>query len=334
MANEEHLSILKQGVVVWNKWRSVSPKVVPDLSHLNLSGIAVSYANLRGANLSGAKLNHADLTGADLGGADLHSAHLSGANFNQVRTSSTVFTNIDFHEVRNLEKVRHYGPSEISISTLHRSEGQIPAAFLRGCGLSDWEIEAAKLYRSDLSMSQLVGITYKLVELRSDPTIQFYSCFISYSHTDKEFARGLYDSLQNRGIRCWLDEHQLLPGDDIYEQVDRGIRLWDKVLLCCSKDSLSSWWVDDEVDKAFTKEQKLMKQRRRKVLALIPLNLDGYLFSKKWKSGKATQIRARLAADFTGWQTDGKKFEDQFKKLVAALRADAGGREQPPKAKL
>ena len=30
----------------------------------------------------------------------------------------------------------------------------------------------------------------------------------------------------------------MLPGDDIYEQVERGIRLWDKVLLCCSRHSL------------------------------------------------------------------------------------------------
>jgi len=62
--------------------------------------------------------------------------------------------------------------------------------------------------------------------------IQFYSCFISYSHEDKPFARRLHDTLQGQGIRCWLDEKQILPGDDIYEHVDRGIRLWDKVLLC------------------------------------------------------------------------------------------------------
>jgi TIR domain len=61
--------------------------------------------------------------------------------------------------------------------------------------------------------------------------IQFYSCFISYDHTDKSFASRVHDTLQGRGIRCWLDEKQMLPGDDIYEQVDRGIRLWDKILL-------------------------------------------------------------------------------------------------------
>jgi hypothetical protein len=34
--------------------------------------------------------------------------------------------------------------------------------------------------------------------------IEFYSCFISYSHADREFARLLYDTLQGRGVRCWL----------------------------------------------------------------------------------------------------------------------------------
>ena len=47
--------------------------------------------------------------------------------------------------------------------------------------------------------------------------------------------------------QIWLDEHQMLPGDDIYEQIDRGIRHWDKILLCCSEASLTSWWVDNEI---------------------------------------------------------------------------------------
>jgi hypothetical protein len=163
--------------------------------------------------------------------------------------------------------------------------------------------------------------------------IEFFSCFISYSHEDKAFARRLHDTLQGRGIRCWLDEKQLLPGDDIYNHVDQGIRLWDKVLLCCSKNSLTSWWVDDEIGKAFVKEQTLMKERERKVFALIPLDLDGYLFSG-WKSGKATQVRERLAADFRGWEASYSKCEEQIEKVILALRSDEHGREKPPKPKL
>src|ERR1039457_224253 len=48
--------------------------------------------------------------------------------------------------------------------------------------------------------------------------IEFYSCFISYSHAEKPFAYRLHDTLQSRGIRCWLDEHQVLPGDAITTQ--------------------------------------------------------------------------------------------------------------------
>ena len=73
-----------------------------------------------------------------------------------------------------------------------------------------------------------------------------------------------------------------------------------------------------------------MKQRGRKTPVLIPLNLDGYVFSGDWESGKASQIKSRPAADFTSRETDSGKFEEQFERLVKALRADASGREAPP----
>lgn len=320
-----------------------------DLDYANLSDAGLVGANLFGANLYKATLENANLQAADfrsavleganlrgayLGGVNFSSAELDGADLSGASLSNTIFGYNDLSNIVGLELVEFKGPSVIGTETLKLSRGSIPKSFLRGCGLSEWEIEAASLYKPDIDPARVVEILYKVSELRSDPLLQFYSCFISYSHGDEEFARWLFDALQRRGVRCWLDKHQLLPGDDIFERVDQGIRVWDKVLLCCSKDSLTSWWVDNEINTAFEKEQQLTRQRGEKILALIPLDRDGFMFSGEWKSGKAAQIKSRLVADFTTWETDHRKFGEEFERLVRALRADAGGRETPPTPKL
>jgi len=152
----------------------------------------------------------------------------------------TVFALTSLRTAKGFETCEHAGPSAIDYHTLMES-GPLPEAFLRGCGLSEEFIRY-------------------LPSFWNDP-IEFYSCFISYSHADKAFARRLRDALQGRGIRCWLDEHQLLPGDQIHRAVDEAVRLWDKVLLCCSEASLQSWWVDKEIQKALMKEEQLWKER-------------------------------------------------------------------------
>jgi hypothetical protein len=279
-----------------------------DLRKAKLCDADLSTANLRGARLCGADLQNCKLTRSDFLGANLATASLHGAIL-----SETVLADTLLAAVRGLTYCEHLGPSVIDYRTLQRSP-ELPVVFLRGCGLPETLID----YLPSLL----------------NPVLQYYSCFISYSHQDKSFARRLHNELQTQGIRCWLDEHQMLPGDDIYEQVDRGIQLWDKVLLCCSKHSLTSWWVDNEIDTAFEKERELLKQRDSKTLALIPLDLDGYLHSAGWRNGKKRQILTRLAESFIDWEQDPQKFDTALKRVVKSLRADDLARETPPKPRL
>lgn len=126
-----------------------------------------------------------------------------------------------------------------------------------------------------------------------------------------------------------------MPGDNIHQAVDQGIRLYDKILLCASVNSLNDPWVESEIEAAVEKERRLMKVNGQKTLALIPLNLDGYMFDDSgWESGFSHLIRGRTAADFSGWKSDEKKFSSQLGKLVRALRADEGRKAPPPAPKL
>jgi TIR domain len=176
----------------------------------------------------------------------------------------------------------------------------------------------------------------KLTAIKRRDEVQYYSCFISYNHKDEQFAVKLCEALQGRGIHCWLDKKQVQPGEKIHVSVERAIRQWDKLLLCASRDSLTSWWVENEINSAIAKEQELWRLRGREVLVLIPLDLDGYLLSEDWHSGWKNQLRSRLAANFRDWSAGHEEhlreylFDRAFENLVMALRSDEGASCRTP----
>ncbi len=316
MANEEHLAILRQGVEAWNAWRERHQEIEPDLRFADLVNAQLDGVRLDGARLILADLANASLIGANLHGASFYGANLHGACFDGAGFGYSAMGNVDLSQCEGLGSVRHNGPSHIATSTLEQTaaglakdatqQGAIEV-FYRGAGVGEHLIE---YFRS-----------------RDGQPIEFYSCFISYSHTDKSFARRLYADLQAQGIRCWLDEKDLRPGEVMIDAITDAIRLRDKVLVCCSLASLTSGWVDQELAAAF----EIERRERKKII--IPLDLDGFLFDG-WEGGKASLVRERVAADFTGWQTDNTKFEEQFERVVKTLRTGDDGRETPPEPKL
>ena len=347
MANPEHVKLVKAGAEAIRKARIANPELKLDLrradlrranlsdANLNdadlrgsylrgvdlsgaslrdadlrgshLRGVDLSGASLRDADLSDANLSDANLSDADLSDANLSDANLSGADLTESVWSATSICNTCFEGVTTLANTIHTGPSSLGLDTIEGNAGNLPDQFLRGCGVPEAWIDY---------IHALTGSPF-----------EFYSCFISYNHDDKQFARQLHDRLQGKGIRCWLDEHAMVPGDDMYRKVDEGIRIWDKVLLCCSEASLKSPWVEREIDTAIEKEMDFQKSKGEQILKIVPLNLDGSLFD--WTGSHAVALRKRLAADFTGWKSDADKFEQQFENVVKALRTDRGQRPPP-----
>ena len=147
----------------------------------------------------------------------------------------------------------------------------------------------------------------------------YFSVFISYRHEDAPFARRLYHAFEASGVRAWLDERQIVPGQFIDEAIQTGIVTSERFVLCCSKASLeNSWWVDSEMTNIFEKERQLSQAAGRKLSVVIPLLLDDYL-TEGWKGAKAAELRSRLPTDFREWQ-DEKRFEASFETLLRAVR--------------
>jgi hypothetical protein len=317
-----------------------------NLSGANLSGANLSGANLSGANLSGANLTRADLSfatlvdanlthtdirganlsgvdlsGADLSGADLSNAFLTRANLNYTKLHDTEFTDAEFcfsilglndmSSTKGLEFAEHNGPSEVGVHTLAKSKGQIPEVFLRGCGLSPWEIEMAKLYNPDLTGPEVSEIvSTDLFSKRTDGPLYIGGVFISYSHADKGFADKLYEQLQEAGVSVWLDRHDMVAGA-INKQVQRELRLRDIVVLILSEASVKSDWVEHELKTARQKE----KDENRDVLC--PITLD-----EAWKSKMDNPNWGHLGdkniLDFSKWKT--KAFTGPFDKLLKGMK--------------
>lgn len=332
MANQEQVEILKSGVQNWNKWREENPDEKVNLYYAELDRVDLMYANLMGADLRGAELYGANLRETDLNKADLRetnlweanlgwanlswadlsranlwqanllATNLSNAKFNESLLGLTAFSDTDLTGAVDLDSCIHTQNSYIDYHTLKKSMN-LPLSFLRGCGLSDTFIK---------NIPSLV-----------EQTIQFYYCFISYSTKDQEFAERLFSGLQNKGIRAWYAPHDLKAGQKVIEQIEKGIKVTDKLLLILSENSINSKWVKTEITKAYKKSKEIGKQ------VLFPISIIPYEKLKDWKYfdsdfGKdlAKDIREYYLLNFENWK-DHDEYKKNFDKLVESLKIEA-----------
>jgi uncharacterized protein YjbI with pentapeptide repeats len=350
MANPEHVRIVCEGAAAWNKWRGEFPSARPDLRGANLVRADLIGVNFSGTNLDGANLNEALLTSSDftdaslkdtafrgaglngasfvnanlawndfwradvsnasfaraiLAGVNFHQAKLAGATFSENLTAGVVFADNDLSECSGLESMIVTGPCTIGVDSIYRSKGRIPESFLRRCGVPENFIKY---------MPSLVN---------SEDGIQFYSCFISYSCKDEEFARRVHGRMRDAHLRVWFAPEDVKGGQKLHEQIDTAIRFYDKLLIVLSEASLRSEWVMTELRKARKAERQTGERK------LFPVRLVDYDTLRDWEcfdadSGKdlAVELREYFIPDFSNWK-DYDQFETAFDRLLKDLRAES-----------
>ena len=297
MVYEEHFNVLKKGVRAWNEWRKENPWIThPVLRAAKLDGWDLTGADLHGVEFFAAGLSEVSFRGADLFSASLYWSALDGTNFENSRVGRVLFADVDLSVAKGLESVRHDAPSSIGIDTIYKSKGKIPEVFLRGAGVPEPFIA---------NMKALVAAM--------EP-IQFYSCFITYSSIDEEFAKRLYADLQTEGVRCWFAPEDMKIGDRVRPRIDEAIRMHDKLLLVLTENSMKSAWVEKEVETAFEKE------RRQGRTVLFPIRLDNAVMEAE-EAWAADIRRTRHIGDFSG-RKEHDKYKMAFERLMRDLKAE------------
>lgn len=95
-----------------------------------------------------------------------------------------------------------------------------------------------------------------------------YDVFLSHSSKDKPAVRELAERLKGDGLRVWLDEWVIQPGDMIGLKIDEGLEHSRTLILFMSANAFASDWTTLERHTALFRDPT---NRRRR---FIPLRLD------------------------------------------------------------
>ncbi len=131
-----------------------------------------------------------------------------------------------------------------------------------------------------------------------------YDVFLSHSSHDKDIVRAVAERLRADGLRVWLDEWILKPGDSVPAKIDEGLEQSRVLVLCMSAQAFGSDWAQLE-SYTFRFRDPLNKGRR-----FVSLRLD------------AAEIKASLAQFFyINWLPEAR--EQEYAKLLEACRPPA-----------
>jgi TIR domain-containing protein/Golgi phosphoprotein 3 GPP34 len=95
-----------------------------------------------------------------------------------------------------------------------------------------------------------------------------HDVFLSHSAKDKAVVRAVAERLRADGLRVWLDDWEIRPGDNIPAKIEEGLEHSRVLVLCMSAHAFGSDWVQLEAG-TFRFRDPLNTERR-----FLPLRLD------------------------------------------------------------
>ncbi|MFT3890634.1 MAG: SUMF1/EgtB/PvdO family nonheme iron enzyme [Anaerolineales bacterium] len=96
--------------------------------------------------------------------------------------------------------------------------------------------------------------------------------FLSYASQDKPAVRKLSSRLVGEGwIETWLDEKNLLPGQDWRLSIEEAVETSDIVIICLSSHSVSK---EGYVQKELRYAREIALEKPEETIFLVPLRLD------------------------------------------------------------
>jgi hypothetical protein len=125
--------------------------------------------------------------------------------------------------------------------------------------------------------------------------------FLAHARGDQEDVRNLCRRLTRDGVRAWLDQEKLLPGEDWDYEIRKAVRASQVVIVCLSKKfNRQRGYRQKEVRIALEEAERLPEGR----IFIIPARLEA----------------CELPESLRRWQRVDLYEVDGYRKLLQALR--------------
>lgn len=138
----------------------------------------------------------------------------------------------------------------------------------------------------------------------SAPGHRELKAFLCHGSEDKPIVRELYSRLRQDGVNPWLDETDILPGQDWDMEIRGAVRNSDAILVCLSKSSVGK---EGYLQKEIKFALDIADEKPQGTIFIIPIKLN------------ECDMPERLRQ----WQWIRYPDDDEYGKLIRALRQRA-----------